>query len=183
MNSIFRGNEILQAKFFFWFLSIVLNLNRFIYLVKLKLKDDKLVISSPTNFEHTLHVHLDHTTGDFIVWFTFCLFLCLFSFLLQPSCLELCAVKHLFHYCKCQIWIEISTKKFSFANFIIVFQISWSKYFWLGIKRKVLRYFLDRTVTLIKFLSNEIRACQMNGKWACKTPRLHYTNACKILKP
>ena len=37
-------------------------------LVKLKLlKDDKLVISPPINFEHTLHVHLERTTGEFIV--------------------------------------------------------------------------------------------------------------------
>jgi len=35
--------------------------------VKLKLlKDDKLVISPPTNFEHTLHVHLDRGTGEFL---------------------------------------------------------------------------------------------------------------------
>lgn len=40
--------------------------------VKLKLlnkdRDEKtMVISSPTNFEHTLHVHLNPLTGEFIV--------------------------------------------------------------------------------------------------------------------
>lgn len=39
--------------------------------VKLKLiKEEKpMVISSPTNFEHTLHVHLNPKTGEFVVCF------------------------------------------------------------------------------------------------------------------
>ena len=40
-------------------------------IVKVKLKankEDKLMtISSPINFEHTLHVHLNSLTGEFIV--------------------------------------------------------------------------------------------------------------------
>jgi hypothetical protein len=32
------------------------------------MKDEKqMVISSPTNFEHTLHVYLNPATGEFIV--------------------------------------------------------------------------------------------------------------------
>ncbi len=45
----------------------------FSLLVKLKLiKDEKqMIISSPTNFEHTLHVYLNPATGEFIVWINF----------------------------------------------------------------------------------------------------------------
>jgi hypothetical protein len=43
----------------------------FFVAVKLKFtstKEEKpMIISSPTNFEHTLHVHLNPNTGDFIV--------------------------------------------------------------------------------------------------------------------